>query len=209
MPEQYANGYLHRPPERARGAVVLTHGAGSNCNAPLLMAVAERLASEGWAVYRFDLPFRRKRPQGPPLPSGAQQDREGIREAAQSLRAIFAGRVILGGHSYGGRQSSMAAAEDPQLADGLLLLSYPLHPPKQPAKLRTAHFASLRTRAVFVHGSRDPFGTPDEMREAIGLIPAATSLHIMTGAGHDLGRPPGKAAVTIAAAVEELFGAEG
>ena len=205
MFEPYCYGFLHRPSELLHGSIVLCHGAGGNCNAPLLFAVAEQLASQGWNVYRFDLPFRRRRPSGSPHPSTSAEDRDGIREAVSSMRKDFPGRVILGGHSYGGRQTTMAAAENPQLADGLLLSSYPLHPPGKPAQLRTAHFPEIRTKAVFVHGERDPFGSPDEMRTALALIPAVNSLDIVERAGHDLGRPPGKAAATIGAIVKRSF----
>ena len=86
----------------------------------------------------------------------------------------------------------MLAASDRGIVDGLFLLSYPLHPPRKPSEPRTAHFAKLRTRALFVHGSRDPFGTLEEMESALKLIPAATSLLPIDGAGHDLkfGRVP-------------------
>ncbi len=205
MFESYCHGFLHRPPELLHGSIVLCHGAGGNCNAPLLIAVAEQLSRDGWNVYRFNLPFRRKRASGSPHPSTSAQDRDGIREAVQSIRQDFPGPVILGGHSYGGRQSTMAAAEDPQLADGLLLTSYPLHPPGKPTQLRTAHFPEIGTKAVFVHGERDPFGSPDEMRTALELIPATHTLDLVERAGHDLGRPPGKAGATIAAAVKRSF----
>jgi predicted alpha/beta-hydrolase family hydrolase len=80
----------------------------------------------------------------------------------------------------------MLAAGKPGLADALLLLSYPLHPPQKPAQLRTAHFPQLRTPALFVHGERDPFGSLEEMRAAIALIPAVTKLMAIEKAGHDL-----------------------
>jgi uncharacterized protein len=205
MSEPYLNGHIHHPSGAPVSTLVLTHGASSNCNAPLLVAVAETLASDGWIVYRFDLPFRRKRANGPPSPATAQQDREGIREAVLSIRTVFPGRVVLGGHSYGGRQSSMAAADDPALADGLLLLSYPLHPPGKLEQLRTAHFPNLRTRAAFVHGSRDAFGSPDEMRAALALISAPTLLQVVQSAGHDLGKPPRKTAEIIREVVQKFF----
>ena len=82
----------------------------------------------------------------------------------------------------------MLAAEKPAIADALLLLSYPLHPPGRPDHLRTEHLPRLRTPAVFVHGSRDPFGSPAEMRQALALVPAPTALVVIDGAGHDLSR---------------------
>ncbi|MGH9693369.1 MAG: alpha/beta family hydrolase, partial [Bryobacteraceae bacterium] len=127
-----------------------------------------------------------RRPHGPPAPGDAAFDRANLREAVHELRTLAQGRVFLGGHSYGGRQASMLAAEDPQVADALLLFSYPLHPPKQPANWRTAHFPLLRTPALFVHGVKDPFGSPDEMRTALRLPPASTQLLILDRAGHDL-----------------------
>ena len=80
----------------------------------------------------------------------------------------------------------MLAAEEPDIADGLLLLSYPLHPPRKPAELRTAHFTNLRTPALFIHGTRDPFGSVEELRSALSLIPAVTHLVALEGMGHDL-----------------------
>jgi predicted alpha/beta-hydrolase family hydrolase len=82
----------------------------------------------------------------------------------------------------------MLAAEAPGLADALLLLSYPLHPPRKPREARTAHFGALRTPAVFVHGTRDGFGTVVELDAARAGIPVATTLLVAEGAGHDLGR---------------------
>jgi hypothetical protein len=96
--------------------------------------------------------------------------------------------VFLGGHSYGGRQASILAAEEPSLVDGLLLLSYPLHPPNKPNQLRTDHFSKVRVPATFVHGTQDPFGSIDEMRAAVHMIPAKTQLVVVEGTGHDLAR---------------------
>lgn len=175
-------------PENPTGAgLALTHGAGSDCRAPLLAAVAEAFCAAGVYVLRYDLAFRCLRPTGPPFPAGAAADRAGIREAARRVRERCAGPLILGGHSYGGRQTSMLVAEEPDLADGLLLLSYPLHPPGKPEQLRTAHFPGIRTRALFVQGSRDEFGSEAELRAAVSAIPAAEIL-MVEGAGHDLKR---------------------
>jgi uncharacterized protein len=179
-------GFLHQPIHPLGDGLVLTHGAGGDCQSPLLVAVADAFAAAGIWALRYDLPFRQQRPFGPPCPAASAADREGLRQAVHQLRAIAPGRIVLGGHSYGGRQASMAAAEDPKLADALILLSYPLHPPKKPGELRTGHFHHLQTPAMFVHGTADPFGTVEELRAALALVPAATELVPVDRAGHDL-----------------------
>jgi uncharacterized protein len=184
--EGIVRGFLEHPEHSSGDAIVLTHGAGSNCQAPLLVAVAAEFTGAGFTVLRCDLPFRQARPTGPPRPGGAALDRDGLRAAVTAVRRIAGGRVYLGGHSYGGRQASMLAASDPVVAHALLLLSYPLHPPRRPGELRTSHFPKLMTPAVFVHGSRDAFGTREEMGSALALIPAPTELVEIEGAGHDL-----------------------
>jgi uncharacterized protein len=178
-------GFLHTPAQPNGDSLLLTHGAGANCRSNLLMALAEAFATAGVTVLRFDLPFRQSRPYGPPLGS-AQRDQDGIRRAVEVLKTKISGRIFLGGHSYGGRQSSMLLAEQPDLADGTLLLSYPLHPPKKPAELRTAHFPKLKQPALFVHGSRDPFGSLEEIRAALQLISGRNLLMEIEGAGHEL-----------------------
>ena len=187
-------GFVHRPHDLSGDGLVLTHGAGSNCEAPLLVAVATAFAEAGFAVLRCNLPFRQVRRHGPPRPGEAAESRKGLRNAVDALRTRGPGgpfkRIFLGGHSYGGRQATILAAEDEELATrigGLLLLSYPLHPPGKPAQLRTAHFPTLRKPALFVHGSRDAFGSLDEMEAALKLVPARTSLLPVEGAGHELG----------------------
>jgi uncharacterized protein len=179
-------GFLHRSPDSKGDWLILTHGAGSNCNAPLLVALADRFSESGLTVLRCDLPFRQMRPHGPPPRGSAERDQQGLAAAIASVRRQTSGRVFLGGHSYGGRQASMLAADEPGLVDRLLLLSYPLHPPQKPAELRTAHFPRLQTPALFVSGNCDGFGSIDELELALKLIPARTELFSVTGAGHEL-----------------------
>ncbi|HEY2234684.1 MAG TPA: alpha/beta fold hydrolase [Candidatus Angelobacter sp.] len=184
--EPAVRGFLHEPQQANGDGLVLTHGAGANCQSKLLIALAGAFADAGYLVLRCDLPFRQSRPHGPPFPAMAARDREGLRRAVDVLRSRTPGRVFLGGHSYGGRQGSMLAAEQPQLVAGLLLLSYPLHPPRKPAQLRTAHFPQLKTPSLFVHGGRDPFGSHDEMKAGLALIPGEKMLLEIEGAGHEL-----------------------
>jgi predicted alpha/beta-hydrolase family hydrolase len=181
-------GFLHRPEGAPEQGLVLTHGAGGNCNAPLLIAAADAFCGHGLCVLRCDLPFRQRRPSGPPSPATAAADREGLRSAVAALRVIVSGPVFLGGQSYGGRQASMLAADEAGVAAALLLFSYPLHPPGKPERLRTEHFPRLRMPAVFVQGSADPFGSLEQLRSAVSLIPARVRIIPVAGAGHDLKR---------------------
>lgn len=181
-------GQLYAAVEPTGGGLVLTHGAGGNSRSPLLIAVAETFAQAGFLVLCCDLPFRQARASGPPSPGGAARDRAGLEAAVQSLRRLGVESPILGGLSYGGRQATMLAADAPEIARSLVLFSYPLHPPRRPDQVRTAHLPRLRTPAVFVSGSRDPFGSPEELRQALALIPAPTIFVEIENAGHDLSR---------------------
>lgn len=183
-------------PSKVVTYLLLTHGAGSNRNAPLLVALANAFAPHQIEVVRYDLAFRQARPKGPPRPGDAARDREGLQAEILKLREKHPDQVWLSGVSYGGRQASMLAADHPGLADRLLLISYPLHAPGK-TQQRTQHFPQLRTPAFFVHGSRDPFGTEDELKTAIKLIPAPIGFLEIEGGGHDLGRKPADVAARI------------
>lgn len=180
-------GFLHSPSNPNGDALILTHGAGSSSTAPLLVALSEASAGHGYVVLRFDLPFRQERRTGPPFPGHAERDRVGLRNAIMVLRKQVTSRIFLGGHSYGGRQATMLCAAEPDLVSGLLLLSYPLHPPRKPEQLRIQHLPGLRTPSLFVHGTRDPFGSIEEMARALQIIPAKTELIKVERVGHDLG----------------------
>ena len=185
--DPFVRGLLHRPARPNGSGLVLTHGAGSNCQAPLLVALAETFAEAGFIVLRCDLPYRQDRPYGPPGPHDGKRDRAGLKNALDAIAKVGTRRMFLGGHSYGGRQASMLCAEQSDAAAGLLLLSYPLHPPRKPDQLRTQHFFNLRTPALFVEGTRDPFASIAEIEQALKLIPAKTRVLTVEGAGHDLG----------------------
>jgi predicted alpha/beta-hydrolase family hydrolase len=185
--EPSIRGYLHTPDVSNGSGLVLTHGAGSNAQASLLIALAETFCEAGFTVLRCDLPYRQVRSFGPPGPNDAARDRAGLKNAVAAMKKLVTGEVFLGGHSYGGRQSSMLCAEEPDLVPALLLLSYPLHPPRKPEQQRTQHLPDLRTPALFVSGTRDPFGSIPELQQALKMIPARTRLLAIEGAGHDLG----------------------
>ena len=201
--EPPVRGMLHRAADSPGDFLVLTHGASGNMNAELLAALAQDLASAGISVLRCDLPYRQRRPKGPPSPANAQDDQEGLRRAAALMKDQFPGRAFLGGSSYGGRQASLLLALHPGLVEGLVLLSYPLHPPGKPAQLRTAHFSELRTPSLFVSGTKDSFGTIEQLEAAIKLIPARTELVQIAGGFHGLSKPG--TAQSVAGVVKQKF----
>jgi predicted alpha/beta-hydrolase family hydrolase len=178
------------PPGRPKGIVVLTHGAGGSRESTLLQRVCDEWARRGWLAVRYNLPYRRRRPNGPPSGSAAT-DRAGIVEAITLCRSLAEGPLIAGGHSYGGRQTSMVVAASPEgvtaPVDVLTLFSYPVHPPGKPERPRTEHLPDITVPTVFTHGTSDPFGTPAEVRDAAALIAAPTEVVEITGARHDLG----------------------
>ena len=178
-------GVAHAPAGEATGIVLLTHGAGGNRESPMLIRLCDEWAARGWLAVRYDLPFRRRRPKGPPSGSAAS-DQAGVGEAVALARSLTTGPMLVGGHSYGGRMTSTAVA-DGLAVDALTLFSYPLHPPGKPERARTEHLPRITVPTVFTHGTSDPFGTIDEIRSAAALIAGPTEVVEVTGARHDLG----------------------
>src|SRR4029077_13890105 len=105
--DPHVRGFLHAPSKPGGSTILLTHGAGANCQSKLLIEMSNAFAASGFVVLRFDLPFRLERPHGPPSPGSAVRDRDGLRRAVALVKERQGGPVFLGGHSYGGRQSSM------------------------------------------------------------------------------------------------------
>jgi predicted alpha/beta-hydrolase family hydrolase len=165
------------------GAVLLTPGAGSDRGHPALLALEAALAP--LPVERLDFPYRRA---GRRAPDRAPKLVAAVVEAAQVLvreADVAPERLVLGGRSMGGRICSMAVAEG-LAAAGLVLVSYPLHPPGRPDRLRVEHLPALHVPCLFVSGTRDPFATPAELEEATAAIPGPVTHVWIDGGGHGL-----------------------
>lgn len=163
------------------GALLLTPGAGGGCDHATLVAVDQEVPLP---VARVDFPYRR---EGRKAPDRAPKLIACIVEEAAALAAsagVAPETLVLGGRSMGGRMCSMAVAEGLPAA-GLVLLSYPLHPPGRPERLRTEHLPALEVPCLFVAGTRDPFGTPEEVEAATDAIPGPVTHVWLDGAGHD------------------------
>ena len=125
---------------------------------------------------------------GPPARRRARR-RPTARESSKRSRcaaALPAGQLIAGGHSYGGRLTSMVVAGNEAAVDVLTLFSYPVHPPGKPERARTEHLPDIAVPTVFTHGTSDPFGTPAELRDAAALVTGTTAVVEIAGARHDL-----------------------
>lgn len=174
----------------------------------MLQSLCDEWARRGWLAVRYNLPFRRRRPKGPPSGSAAR-DQAGIVEAITMCRGLADGPLIAGGHSYGGRQTSMVVAANQTAVDVLTLFSYPVHPPGKPERARTEHLPDITVPTVFTHGTSDPFGTPAELRDAAALIAAPTEIVEITGARHDLGSKTLDVAALAVDAALRLLGPSG
>lgn len=171
---------------------MLWPGAGSASDHPGLIAIDEALhcASPPLPVARFDFPYRR---EGRRAPDRAPKLMASVRAEVSELCTRWGTaprHLVLGGRSMGGRICSMVAAgadgEPPLPVAGLVLMSYPLHPPGKPERLRIEHLPDLRVPVLFISGGRDTFGTPDELAGAQALIPGPVTSVTIPGVGHDL-----------------------
>jgi uncharacterized protein len=163
------------------GALLLTPGAGADRTHRTLVAIEEAVAP--LPVARIDFPYRRegrRAPDRPPKAIACIRDESAL---LADRSGVDQSDIVLGGRSFGGRMCSMAVAEGLP-ARGLVLLSYPLHPPGKPDKLRTEHLPALDVPCLFVSGERDPFGSPDEFESAIAAIPGPVT-QVWVPGGHD------------------------
>jgi predicted alpha/beta-hydrolase family hydrolase len=168
--------------ERTAGALLLAPGAGSDRNHPTTKAIEAAVGK--LPVARMDFPYRKA---GRKAPDRAPVLLDAVREEAAALVAdagIRANRLVLGGRSMGGRMCSMAVAEGLPAA-GLVLLSYPLHPPGKLDKLRIEHLPAIEVPTLVVSGTADPFGTPDELTHHLAAIAGPVTFVWVEGAGHD------------------------
>lgn len=161
--------------------LLLAPGAGADRAQATLVALDGAASAQGFEVVRMDFPYRRA---GRRAPDRAPVLVESVRAEAA---AMDVGSLVLGGRSMGGRMCSMAVASGlVPAAVGLLLISYPLHPPGQPSKLRTEHFPSIEVPCLFVSGTRDAFATPAELESATALIGGPVTHEWVEGKDHSL-----------------------
>jgi predicted alpha/beta-hydrolase family hydrolase len=202
-------GSVRAVPPRRSGrrptGLLLAPGAGAGADQPALVAVDEAVSALGIAVERMDFPYR--------LAGRRSPDRPEVLEAAVRARAetmagrlgVGTGELVLGGRSMGGRICSQVVAAGLPAA-GLALISYPLHPPGRPERLRTGHLPALTVPCLFVAGTRDAFGAPDELTAATSAIPGPVTHVWVEGGDHGLRRRDDQVAAAVAEWMASLGG---
>lgn len=184
--------------------LLLAHGAGGGAGHRTLVALEDHVEGHmGIPVRRMEFAYRAAGRRFPDRPPKLIAEVRAEAEAFAARIGTRTGDLVLGGRSLGGRMCSMAVAEGLDAA-GLVLLSYPLHPPGRPERLRIEHFGAVDVPTLVVNGDRDPFGTPEELERELAAVAGPVTLKLLEGQRHDPG--PAADAEIVAAVVEFLRG---
>jgi uncharacterized protein len=184
-------------------ALLLAPGAGADRDQSALVAIDDALAAHGLPVERIDFPYRLAGRRAPARQSVLVASVVAAARRLANDLGVPPGRVALGGRSMGGRMCSVAVAEGLPAA-ALVLVSYPLHPPGKPDKLRVEHFRAIGVPCLFVSGTRDPFATPSELEAATAAIAGPVTRVFVENADHGLRRRDGEVAELVASWVLAL-----
>ena len=177
--------------------VVLFPGAGSSSSHASLVSLEEALSP--LPVARIDFPYRRAGKSFPDkTPVLLECVRSEVRAFAEQL-GVQTSQLLIGGRSMGGRMCSMAVADetDPLDVAALVLMSYPLHPPKKPENLRTEHLPRINVPTLCISGTKDNFGSPEELESAFSVVPAAVQWHWVHNGRHELAKADAEIAATV------------
>ena len=181
--------YLASKKMRVGVTLILGHGAGSNQLSPFMQLFAKGLAARGLDVLTFNFIYMEQGRRVPDQKAKLESCYLGVIEAAGKNKKLKDNRLVIGGKSMGGRIASQVAAADNSNIAGLVFLGYPLHPPGKPEQPRDAHLKDILAPMLFVQGSRDAFGTPDELRAVIKRLQLRATLHAIESGDHSLKVP--------------------
>jgi predicted alpha/beta-hydrolase family hydrolase len=173
------------PNATASATLILAHGAGAGQRHPFMTSFARGLSELGIDVVTFDFLYMHRKRHVPDRMPQLVACYRAVIDAARKHLDSARDKVFIGGKSMGGRAATHVAAEDPVLQlRGIILLGYPLHPPGRPDKMRDAHLPDVKRPMLFVQGTRDTFGTPDELRPVLAKLSPAPTLHVVEGGDH-------------------------
>ena len=182
--------------------LVLTPGASAGREQSGLVAIDAAVTAAGMVVERVEFPGQAAGKRRTDPPAVCIETVRSATEALAEKSSVPAGRIAVGGRSFGGRMCSLAVAEG-LAAGALVLVSYPLHPPGRPERLRTEHFPELRVPCLFVSGRHDAFATPSELERETAVIPGPVTVTFVDG-DHSLRRSEGEVAEIVAAWVAAI-----
>ena len=181
--------YPASPSARAGVTVILGHGAGAPQSSDFMVGFAEGLAQRGADVVTFNFPYMEIGRRLPDRSETLETCFRAVIATAHAREDLAAGRLVIGGKSLGGRMASHVAAAGLDGLAGVVFLGYPLHPPGQPEKLRAAHLARIRQPMLFVQGSRDAFGTPEELAPILEPLGRLARVFVVEGGDHSFAVP--------------------
>ena len=177
---------------RAHVTVVLAHGAGAPQTHPFIVSFATGLAARGLDVVTFNFPYMDAKRKLPDPGAALEACYADVVRRVRAMPELDGNRLVIGGKSMGGRIASQVVARDPATAaaiTALVFLGYPLHPPQKPAQLRSRHLPEVRKPMLFVQGSRDAFGTPDELAPILSALTPRPDLLPVEGGDHSFSVP--------------------
>ena len=184
---------VYLAPKKTRQGItlILGHGAGANQLSGFMRLFANGLAERGVDVVTFNFVYMEQGRHVPDPKPKLEACYVAVIDAADKHKKLKGNRIAVGGKSMGGRIGSQVAATEGSAARiaGLVLLGYPLHPPGRPDKLRDAHLPEIKAPMLFVQGSRDTFGTPEELRAVFKKHHLSPTLHVVEGGDHSLKVP--------------------
>lgn len=184
-----ASVYLAGTRGRAGVTLILGHGAGSGQSSAFMVSFATQLASRGIDVVTFNFWYTEQGRHIPDPNAKLEECYRAVIEAVRKHKRLGRNRIAIGGKSMGGRIASQVAAAGGGDLAGLVFLGYPLHPPGKPEKLRSKHLPMIKAPMLFVQGSRDVFGTADELRPIVKKLAPRARLHVIEGGDHSLKVP--------------------
>ena len=174
---------------RAGFTVVLGHGAGANQLSGFMRMVAGGLAARGIDAMTFNFLYTERGGRLPDPKARLESCYRAVINAALNHRKLKKNRLVIGGKSMGGRIASQVAAAEGDRIAGLVFLGYPLHPPGRPDKLRAEHLKDISVPMLLLQGSRDAFGTEDEIRAVIKKLRLPATLYVIEGGDHSFKVP--------------------
>lgn len=169
-------------------ALILAHGAGNDMNHPFLSFVHQALAALGWLTIKFNFPFKEQGKKAPDVAAKLERSFRAVLLDVRNDDTWKPRRLFIGGKSLGGRIASQLAAQGEDVA-GLVFLGYPLHPPNQTSKLRTAHLNQVACPMLFISGSRDAFCQLNILKQTLASLKRQTHLHVIEGGDHSFQVP--------------------